>query len=54
MSSRKHHYLPRYYLKGFTDAEDGFFVYDKQKDKMFRSGSIAAFYENDLNTVIFF
>jgi len=53
MSSRKHHYLPRYYLKGFTDAEDGFFVYDKQKDKIFRSGSIATFYENDLNTVTF-
>lgn len=50
--SRKHHYLPRYYLKGFTNTDGGFFVYDKHTDKIFPSSPDAAFFENDLNTMI--
>jgi hypothetical protein len=49
--SKKHHYLPRYYLKGFTDNEGKFFVYDKQADKIFPSSPDASFFENNLNTV---
>ena len=48
--SKKHHYLPRYYLKGFTDGDGGFFVYDKRTGKIFPTSPDAAFFENDLNT----
>jgi hypothetical protein len=51
--SRRHHYLPINYLKGFTDSRNCFFIYDKQADRIF--GPItpnAFFYENDLNTTI--
>lgn len=49
--SRKHHYLPREYLRGFVDGDGGFFVYDKQTDAIFRTGPGDAFFENDLNTL---
>lgn len=51
--SRKHHYLPREYLRGFTDQRGGFFVYDKRADRIFPSSPNAAFFENHLNTVVF-
>lgn len=49
--SKKHHYLPRYYLKGFTDSKGSFFVYDKCTDKIFPTSPSAAFFKNNLNTV---
>jgi len=49
--SKKHHYLPRHYLRGFTDSDGGFFVYDKHTGKIFAASPDAAFFENDLNTV---
>lgn len=49
--SRKHHYLPRHYLKGFTNLDGSFFVYDKRADKIFPSNPGHAFFENDLNTI---
>ena len=51
--SRKHHYLSRHYLRGFTDSVGCFFVYDKLSGKIFRTSPDAAFFENDLNTVTF-
>lgn len=51
--SHRHHYLPRHYLKGFINSDNRFFVYDKEKDKIFVSSPDAAFFENNLNTVIF-
>lgn len=51
--SKKHHYLPRHYLKGFTDEAGAFFVYDKKTTKIFQTNPDAAFFENDLNTVEF-
>jgi len=52
--SKKHHYLPRYYLKGFTDSRNYFFVYDKQKDRILPNALTpdTFFFENNLNTVI--
>jgi len=51
--SKKHHYLPRYYLKGFTDSRNYFFVYDKQKDRILPNALTpnTFFFENNLNTV---
>ncbi|MCK4528409.1 DUF4238 domain-containing protein [candidate division WOR-3 bacterium] len=48
--SKKHHYLPRYYLRGFANSEGGFFVYDKHTGKIFATSPDAAFFENNLNT----
>jgi len=52
-ASKKHHYLPRHYLTGFTNSEGVFFVYDKEKENIFVSSPDAAFFENNLNTVTF-
>lgn len=30
--SKKHHYLPEFYLKGFTNDADKLFIYDKSRD----------------------
>lgn len=50
-TSKRHHYLPRYYLSGFTDSVGGFYIYDKLKDNIFATSPSAAFFENNLNTV---
>ncbi|MDO8687014.1 MAG: DUF4238 domain-containing protein, partial [Dehalococcoidales bacterium] len=52
-SSKKHHYLPRYYLNGFTNSKGTFFVYDKEKDNIFLTNPGGAFFENNLNTETF-
>jgi len=39
-------------LRGFTDDKDGFYVYDKQEDKIFRSSPSSTFFENNLNTMV--
>jgi hypothetical protein len=49
--SKKHHYLPRHYLKGFTNKENGFFVYDKKEDKIFLTSPDNTFFEKNLNTI---
>jgi len=51
--SKKHHYLPRYYLKEFTDSRNCFFVYDKHKDRILPNALTPGsfFFENNLNTV---
>lgn len=53
--SKKHHYLPRHYLRGFTDSENCFFIYDKQNDRILPRPLTpdTTFFENNLNTVIF-
>jgi Protein of unknown function (DUF4238) len=39
-------------LKGFTDDKDGFFIYDKQNDKIFRNSPSSTLFENNLNTIV--
>ncbi|MEA2020765.1 MAG: DUF4238 domain-containing protein [Patescibacteria group bacterium] len=51
--SKKHHYLPRHYLKGFTNSGGTFFVYDKRNRSIFETTPDAVFFENNLNTVSF-
>ncbi|GAG00872.1 unnamed protein product, partial [marine sediment metagenome] len=40
-------------MRGFVGQSGAFFVYDKRTGKMFETSPGAAFFENDLNTVIF-
>ncbi len=49
--SKKHHYLPRHYLRGFTNDDGSFYAYDKINDKVFLTNPDNTFFENDLNTV---
>jgi hypothetical protein len=49
--SKNYHRLPGHYLNGFTDSKNCFFVYDKQRDKIFPSGPSDNFFENDLNII---
>ena len=49
--SKKHHYLPRKYLRGFVNDRGSFYVYDKKADNIFESSPDSTFFENKLNTV---
>jgi Protein of unknown function (DUF4238) len=49
-----HHYLSQHYLKGFTDEQGAFFVYDKKADKVLPpTNPRSTFFEKHLNTVTF-
>ncbi|MBC3788999.1 DUF4238 domain-containing protein [Spirosoma utsteinense] len=51
--SKKHHYLPEFYIKGFTNTSNHLYVYNKRKDiiskRPLAPGGI--FYEIDANTI---
>lgn len=49
-ASKKHHYIPRFYLKGFTDIQNKFFVFDKKTEKIWQSNPDNSFCENNRNT----
>lgn len=52
--SKKHHYLPVFYLKGFTDNNGLINVYDKVKDIiLINQKPESKFYENNLNNYKF-
>lgn len=50
-----HHYIPQYYIKGFTGGDGMLSVYDKQRDeiKKGRKGSKGVFFEKDRHTISF-
>ena len=50
MASKKHHYIPQFYLNGFTDANNQYFVYDKVTGKCWKGSPINTFAENHRNT----
>lgn len=48
--SKKHHYLPIFYLNGFTDDNEQLFIYDKIRNEILESQNPSSkFYENHLN-----
>ena len=52
MPSSRHHYLPEYYIKGFTNSDGLLYVYDKTKDKIIgQKPPKSIFFEWDRNTV---
>ncbi len=53
MNSSRHHYIPQFLLKGFTNDQGLFYVYDKQKDKILSKpmSTKAVFFEKDRNTI---
>lgn len=48
--SHKHHYLPVFYLKGFTNQENQFFVFDKLYESIKIKYPTNSFFEIDRNT----
>lgn len=48
--SKKHHYIPQFYLRGFTDGNGYFTVYDKQLNVFRKSRPENEFYEKFRNT----
>lgn len=48
--SKKHHYIPQFFLKGFTNEAGEYYVYDKDKKEIRKSKPINTFFENKRNT----
>jgi len=48
--SKKHHYIPQFYLRGFTDTNGGFTIYDKVRNEFRKSKPENEFYEKFRNT----
>lgn len=48
MARKAHHYIPRYYLKGFTESQSGsiIWVYEKGKQRRFRASINNVAHEN--------
>lgn len=47
----KHHYVPQFYLEGFVNEDEKFWVYDKVNDKIFGSSPANSFFEKKRNTL---
>jgi hypothetical protein len=48
--SRRHHYIPQFLTKHFSNNDGNLFVYDKINDKLYENNSINLFVEKDRNT----
>ncbi len=53
MKSSRHHYIPQFLIKGFTDNKGLLHIYDKQADKILsrQRSPKSIFFETDRNTV---
>lgn len=49
-TSKRHHYLSQFYLKGFTNEQGDFYVFDKRKEEIRKSKPLNSFFENQRNT----
>lgn len=50
ITSKRHHYLPQFYLKGFANNTNEFFVFDKKTEQIRKSTPLNSFFENHRNT----
>lgn len=50
--SKKHHYIPQFYLRGFTNDNNTYFVFDKEKEEIRETKPKNSFFENGRNTSI--
>lgn len=51
--SFRHHYIPKFLINGFSNSNGLLYLYDKQKDEIFKNPRPAKsiFFENDRNTL---
>lgn len=54
-NSKRHHYIPKFFIKNFTDEDGKLFVYNKEKDTILKNKQSpkGIFFENNRNTVDF-
>lgn len=54
-NSKRHHYIPKFFIKNFTDEDGKLFVYNKEKDTILKNKQSpkGIFFENNRNTVNF-
>lgn len=50
--SRRHHYLPQMYLRGFADADELVWVYDRKENKYLHQGIVNTAVKKDFYTTI--
>ena len=48
---RKHHYVPQFYLRGFTDDKKQLLVTDRPTEKVFRTNPTNVAAQRDFNTI---
>lgn len=53
--SKKHHYIPQFIIRNFTDDDGLLYVYNKDKDQIvkYKQSPKGLFFQNDRNTVDF-
>ena len=53
--SKRHHYIPKFLIKEFTDEQGLLYIYDKIKDKFLtnKRSPKSIFFENDRNTIVY-
>lgn len=55
-TSWRHHYIPEFYLRGFTNKENKFKIYDVQRKQLIRNGkdfsTESFFFEENGNTIL--
>ncbi|WP_456423516.1 DUF4238 domain-containing protein [Lutibacter sp.] len=53
--SKRHHYIPKFLIKEFTDEQGLLYIYDKTKDKFLdnKRSPKSIFFENDRNTIVY-
>lgn len=49
-ASKRHHYLPQFYLKGFINHDGRYYLFDKEKEEIRESTPSNSFYQNHRNT----
>lgn len=47
--SHKHHYVPRFYLEGFTNKDEVYYVFDKKTNRIFQNIPKNTFYQGGRN-----
>ncbi|MBK9170034.1 MAG: DUF4238 domain-containing protein [Bryobacterales bacterium] len=50
--SRRHHYLPQMYLRGFADESERVWVFDRKEDKFLHQGILNTAVKKDFYTVV--
>jgi hypothetical protein len=50
--SKRHHYIPQFYLRGFTNENESYFVFDKEKEEIRETVPQNSFFQNRRNTSI--
>lgn len=51
--SKRHHYIPQFYLRGFTNEDGDYYIFDKTTETIRKSNPLNSFFENNRNATTF-